>query len=153
MGESNPLNSLIGRSIGGAFAGAVFGSFAQMMFAWEEPLPGEIRLPWMGALIGALLVGSLSAAVGRRALPNWLRRLAVGLLAGVTIGVLVGALVFAPVMTVIEAGNNELLRGKIFAVFQQIGIALGAVTGGVIGLCVGAVVWLHTRCTGQKTQG
>ena len=145
MAESNPVNTLIGRSLAGAFAGAIFGSLAHVIFFWERPPAGEIKLPWTGAMIGALLVGILSVVVGGRELPNWFRHLAVGFLAGVVIGVLAGAFAFAPLMAALELGDDTLFYGKALAVYQQIGIALGAPIGGIVGLLVGVAMWLHKR--------
>jgi hypothetical protein len=137
MDDNNPINSLVGRSLAGAFAGSVFGAAAQLIFFWDGPPREGIKLPWEGALIGATLVGAMSILVGSRELPGWLRKVAIGFLTGVVGGVLAGAFIFAPIMTTLEIGNDSVFREKVLAVYQQIGIAAGAILGGLFGLVAG----------------
>ena len=147
MDDSNPMNSLVGRSLAGAFAGSVFGAAAQLIFFWDGPPPEGVKLPWQGALIGAMVVGAVGMFLSDRELPNWLRKVAIGFLAGVVVGVLTGAFIFAPIMTTLEIGNDE----KTLAVYQQIGIAVGAILGGAVGFVAGIAVWARSRHTSVTT--
>lgn len=162
MDDTNPINTLVGRSMGGAFAGSVFGAAVQLIFFWDGPPPEGIKLPWQGALVGALLVGLIGALVGARQLPNWLRRIAIGFLAGFVVGSLVGAFVFAPIMTWNEIGSDNVSYEKVIAVYRQIGVAAGAIVGGAVGSAVGiglafndlrhrlAIARLRKASTGQS---
>lgn|GEM_PF-2817141 len=126
------INSLVGRSLAGAFVGSVFGLLTHLIF-FGDSLPSEgIRLPWQGALIGALLVGAVSIVVGGRELPNWLRIVAI-VLTGCIVGILVGAFVFAPIMS----DHGIFFGEKMRTINQGNGIALGAILGATVGLIAG----------------
>ncbi len=51
MDESNPLNALPGRLIGGVFAGSVFGAAVQLIFFWDGPPPEGVKLPGKARLL------------------------------------------------------------------------------------------------------
>jgi hypothetical protein len=136
MDERTPMNSLLGRSFFGAFAGAVFGAVIETIFFWG-PASGEgIRFPAMGTLIGASVVAAVAIIAGAREFPAWFARPAIGLLAGAILGILTGAFVFAPVMTMLTGPWGDF-PGKAFAGFQFIGAPCGAALGAVVGLIVG----------------
>jgi hypothetical protein len=145
MDNNNPMNSLVGRSLAGAFAGSVFGVAVQTIFFWDGPPPEGVKFPWQGALMGAMLVGPVGMFLGARELPNWLRIVAIRSLAGVVGGILTGAFIFAPMMTSLVIDSDSVFRGKVLAGYQRIGLVGGAILGGALGLVAGVAVWLRSR--------
>src|SRR5438105_1418068 len=115
MTRADLSRTLVGRALAGAFAGGLFGLIAQPLIFWDGPPEHGIRLPVIGPVVGAGMIATLAVAVGGRTLPDWLRRVAVGVLGGVVVGAFWGSFVYAPLMASLD---NSALRSKAQAAHE-----------------------------------
>jgi len=125
----------LGRTIAGVFAGFVLGGFVQEFFFSDIPFERTFESP---VLIGATaLFGGIALVFGGRELSSRSRRVVVSVLSGIVFGVLIGKFAIAPTMTMIQHGADSVFLPKFMAFNEILGIAFGALLGGLGGLLAG----------------
>jgi hypothetical protein len=142
MNATNTGTSVVGRIVGGIFAGAVFGLLAQVIFLIFSDSPREDRrILFVGPGIGAVLVVFVAAFFGGCELPRAIKILSVVTLSGIVIGFVVGWAGFPLIMMIFHPDEG----GKSLAGIQILGSVFGTSIGAIVGLLVGLSVWLRKR--------
>lgn len=135
--------SALGRAVLGAFAGAALGLVADAtIFRRDRPEGG---LSFAGTVTGALVCSVAGAALGARALPPALARLAKGLLGGAVAGLLLGALVYPRLYVLVETGGRQTVSAGLSPSLRIDGVTFGTPLGATVGAGLVAVGLARTH--------
>jgi len=144
MGTNGFHNTLAGRPIIGAIAGAMLGFVIEPLCFWgDPPADASIRLPVVGPTLGAGACALFALLVGGIRLRGFVKHATIGAVVGMISGVLIGASLFPAIMTAFDPHRD--LGGKVFAVYRHAGIIFGIPVGAAVGGAVGTVYAVTER--------
>ncbi|WP_145219620.1 hypothetical protein [Gimesia alba] len=120
----------------GLFLGLIAETFI-CSWSWLETGPmirfsNGVRLPFIGPLLGVVLLSLVSSRFGQIKLTGWFKHLIVGGIIGLITGYVIGVWIISPVL----ASQHGIFAGKALAAHSRFFIIIGMPVSGLIGgLC------------------